>query len=146
MAKRTKNDDPGEGEPDQTAAGGGLERFEQDLAEVERIVRELEGGELTLAQSLEVYQRGVGKLKSCYESLASAQRQVEILTGVGDRGAPVTSPFEADQLSLEEKLAARGRRRGSAGEEETAEEKPAAPRGTRRPAPPRQADESHELF
>jgi exodeoxyribonuclease VII small subunit len=55
-------------------------RFEDLLEELEKIVRELETGRLTLEESLERYHRGVGRLKRCYELLDAAERKIEILT------------------------------------------------------------------
>jgi len=55
------------------------EGFEEHLKELERIVEELEAGELTLDASLGRYQEGIARLKSCYELLAKAEKQVTVL-------------------------------------------------------------------
>lgn len=87
--------------------------FEESLAEVERIVRELESGQLKLGDSLRAYERGVRELRVCHEHLERVERRIELLVGFDDQGRPVTEPFEAESLTLEEKQAARGRRRGA---------------------------------
>jgi exodeoxyribonuclease VII small subunit len=88
--------------------------FEDCLQELEAIVAELEGGKLGLSEALARYEQGVGHLKSCHELLERAERKIELLSGVDAEGNPITRPFdEAAHASLEEKAAARGRRRTS---------------------------------
>lgn len=53
--------------------------FESSLAELEKIVRELEQGDLPLEKSLELFERGVGLSKECQERLSSAERKIEML-------------------------------------------------------------------
>ncbi len=98
----------------ETQQGSSIDTFEEDLTEVERIVRQLEGGQLSLAEALKEYETGVGRLKRCYASLEDAQRRVELLTGVDSDGNPLTEAYESTSLSLEQKQATRGRRRGAA--------------------------------
>ena len=42
------------------AGGKPVETFESCLDELEKVVRELEGGDLTLERSLELFERGMG--------------------------------------------------------------------------------------
>lgn len=53
--------------------------FESSLEELERIVRELEQGELTLEKSLELFEQGVKLSRECQERLNQAERRIEIL-------------------------------------------------------------------
>lgn len=53
--------------------------FEAAMAELERIVAEMESGQLSLEHSLTAYQRGAELLKFCQTTLADAQQQVQIL-------------------------------------------------------------------
>ena len=46
--------------------------FEQALAELDRIVRDLEDGQIGLEESLTRYGQGVGLLKRCYAQLRQA--------------------------------------------------------------------------
>lgn len=55
------------------------EGFEDHLGALERIVEELESGDLTLEDSLERYQDGVKRLKTCYDLLKEAENKVKIL-------------------------------------------------------------------
>ena len=87
--------------------------FEESLAEVEGIVRELESGQLTLGDSLRAYERGVRELRLCQEHLEKVERRIELLVGFDADGRPVTESFDAESLTLEEKQTARGRRRGA---------------------------------
>jgi exodeoxyribonuclease VII small subunit len=68
--------------------------FEQALAELERIVRELEDGQTDLELALSRYELGVGLLKRCYGQLQQAEQRILLLSGVNEEGQPVTRPFE----------------------------------------------------
>jgi exodeoxyribonuclease VII small subunit len=68
--------------------------FEAALAELEGIVRALEGGDTTLEQSLAQYERGVGLLKLCYGQLRHAEQRILLLTGEDGEGRPLMRPFE----------------------------------------------------
>lgn len=53
--------------------------FESALGELEIIVTRMEGGQLSLEQSLSAYKRGAELLKFCQAQLADAQQQVKVL-------------------------------------------------------------------
>ncbi|MHB1331396.1 MAG: exodeoxyribonuclease VII small subunit [Sulfuriferula sp.] len=53
--------------------------FETAMAELERIVADMESGQLALQQSLAAYQRGAELLQFCQQALADAQQQVQVL-------------------------------------------------------------------
>ncbi len=53
--------------------------FESSLAALEKIVRELERGELPLEKSLELFERGVKLSRGCQERLQEAERRIEVL-------------------------------------------------------------------
>lgn len=67
--------------------------FEEDLAELEQILRQLEDGTTTLEDSLAQYARGVALWKSCYERLRDAEQRILALTGVDEEGNPKLEPF-----------------------------------------------------
>ena len=54
--------------------------FEQQLAQLEQLVNELESGDLELEEGVERYRAGVELLKSLNGSLSVAEQQVEELT------------------------------------------------------------------
>jgi len=53
--------------------------FEENLAQLEKIVEELESGQLTLEEALERYERGIAAYKRCSEILAAAEKRLEVL-------------------------------------------------------------------
>lgn len=72
--------------------------FESSLEELERIVRELEQGELPLERSLELFEQGVALSRECQDRLNQAERRIEILMR-DNKGQPTTAPFEPDNES-----------------------------------------------
>lgn len=68
--------------------------FEQALGELERILRELEDGTISLEESLARYERGVGLLRQCYGQLRDAEQRVKQLSGLTEDGTPDLKPFE----------------------------------------------------
>jgi len=54
--------------------------FEEGLLELERIVSQLETGQVPLEQSLSLYQRGAELKAHCEERLKSARLKVESIT------------------------------------------------------------------
>ena len=79
------------------ASATGATNFEGQLASLERIVRELERGDLPLEQSLELFEQGVKLSRECQERLNEAERRIEVLLRGGD-GATVAVPFESGEL------------------------------------------------
>ena len=55
--------------------------LEGSLAELEKIVRALEEGDLTLEESLKAFERGVSLVRRCNSLLDGAEQRIEILTG-----------------------------------------------------------------
>ncbi len=70
-------------------------RFEDALAQIEKIVADLERGEPALSAALGKYENGVKLLRQCYELLEEAEHSVALLTGTDEEGNPVTAPFDA---------------------------------------------------
>jgi len=75
--------------------------FEAQLASLERIVRELERGDLPLEQSLELFEQGVKLSRECQERLNEAERRIEVLLRGGD-GSTIAVPFGTEELGDEE--------------------------------------------
>ena len=67
--------------------------FESSLEELERIVQQLEAGDLPLERSLELFEQGVKLSRECQRRLDEAERRVEILTR-GNDGTYSPAPFE----------------------------------------------------
>ena len=60
------------------------EGFEAHLGELERIVEDLESGDLTLDRSMKRYEEGVKRLRACYQLLQKAEGQIKILVRGAD--------------------------------------------------------------
>jgi exodeoxyribonuclease VII small subunit len=69
-------------------------RFEQALAELDAILRELEDGTTNLEDSLARYERGVGLLRQCYSQLRDAEQKVKMLAGLTEEGGANLQSFE----------------------------------------------------
>ena len=61
-----------------------IKDFETALAELDALVRKLEDGDLSLEQSLALYERGVQLSRFCHARLEEAERRIEVLTDRGD--------------------------------------------------------------
>jgi exodeoxyribonuclease VII small subunit len=67
--------------------------FEQAIERLEQVVEELEGGELTLEQSLARYEEGVKLSRQLTRTLDDAEKRIEKLMA-GEGGEPVTAPLD----------------------------------------------------
>lgn len=67
--------------------------FEAALAELERVVRQLESGELGLDAALGLYERGVALIRRCSAQLEAAEARLEVLTQ-GEDGTASLRPAE----------------------------------------------------
>jgi exodeoxyribonuclease VII small subunit len=73
-------------------AGGPELGFDQILVRLREVVTRLESGELSLEQSLLVYEEGVQLARRGQQLLASAEKRVEIL--VSTSGGIEVAPFD----------------------------------------------------
>jgi exodeoxyribonuclease VII small subunit len=68
--------------------------FERSLDELEQLVARMEGGELSLDESLQSFERGIGLYRSCQTSLEQAELRVRLLL---DPDAPEKAePFDPE--------------------------------------------------
>jgi exodeoxyribonuclease VII small subunit len=74
-------------------------KFEDALKKVEKIVADLESGDLSLDDSLKKYEEGVKLAQFCSKKLESARKKVEILVKSG-AGKLEARPF--NEASLKE--------------------------------------------
>ena len=72
-----------------------VETFEASLDELEKVVRELEGGDLTLERSLELFERGMGLSDTCRKQLEEAETRVEML--IRRDGKLTAEPFRPEK-------------------------------------------------
>jgi exodeoxyribonuclease VII small subunit len=54
-------------------------KFETALAELERLVARMEGGELELEDSIDAYRRGMALLQHCQGQLAVAEQKIKVM-------------------------------------------------------------------
>jgi len=69
--------------------------FESSLKKLEGIVQELESGDKSLEESLELFEKGVALAKGLTTQLEDAKRKVEVLTKEG--GKLARKPFAQAQ-------------------------------------------------
>jgi exodeoxyribonuclease VII small subunit len=84
--------------------------FEQALAELECVVRDLEDGQTGLEGALARYEAGVRLLKGCYQQLRAAEQRILLLTGEDADGKPVLQAFEHAATAESDKSEALRRR------------------------------------
>jgi exodeoxyribonuclease VII small subunit len=69
--------------------------FETCLEELEKVVRELESGDLALERSLELFSRGVQLSETCRKQLEEAETRVETL--IRKEGTYQAEPFRPEK-------------------------------------------------
>lgn len=69
------------------------EKFEQAIQRLEEIVQHLEGGELSLGDSLKMFEEGMKLAKFCTKELESAEKKVSLLVQESDGGIK-EAPFD----------------------------------------------------
>jgi exodeoxyribonuclease VII small subunit len=67
-------------------------KFEDCLTRLEQIVAALEGGDLSLEESLKVFEEGIGLARHCAKYLDEAERRIELLTK-DESGGLTQKPF-----------------------------------------------------
>lgn len=68
-------------------------KFEDALDRLEDIINKLQEGHISLDESLECFQDGVGLIKLCQQKLDNAETKIELLTKNSD-GSTEEIPFE----------------------------------------------------
>jgi exodeoxyribonuclease VII small subunit len=67
-------------------------RFEEALERLEKIVDEMESGELSLEKMMAHFEEGSQLVKQCGEKLNEVEKKIEVLVKKGDE--VTTEPFE----------------------------------------------------
>lgn len=70
-------------------------KFEKALERLEKIVEELESGNIPLEEALKKYEEGVKLSRACSEKLTQAEKKIQTLTKTLD-GAFKREPFEVE--------------------------------------------------
>ncbi len=80
--------------------------FEESLVVLEKIVAQLESGDLPLERALELFEEGVGLARRCQSQLEEAERKVELL--LRERGEIKTVPFDMmNEIQPEDNMASK---------------------------------------
>ena len=70
--------------------------FERSMEELESIIKRLEGGQVPLEESVQIYERGEALKRRCEELLRQAEARVEKIT-LDASGKPAgTEPLDID--------------------------------------------------
>ena len=80
--------------PEEPPAARPVESFEACLDQLEKVVKELESGELPLERSLELFEKGMALSDTCRKQLEDAETRVEML--IRKEGKLQPEPFRAE--------------------------------------------------
>jgi exodeoxyribonuclease VII small subunit len=68
--------------------------FEEAMAELERVVNQLERGDVPLEDSIKLYERGAALNKRCEDKLKEAEEKVAAITLDGNGNPTGTTPVD----------------------------------------------------
>ena len=57
-----------------------VKTFEESMTELEKIVTKLEAGDVTLDDSIELFEEGIKLAKNCQKKLDDAEKKIKLLT------------------------------------------------------------------
>jgi len=69
--------------------------FEQSLKRLDEIVKTLERGDVSLSESMSLFEEGAALIRNCGKELDEAEQKVVMLKK-GPEGAPIELPFDAE--------------------------------------------------
>ncbi|MDK2776919.1 MAG: exodeoxyribonuclease VII small subunit [Pseudomonadota bacterium] len=69
--------------------------FETALGELEKLVVQMESGELSLEDSLRAFEQGIKLTRQCQQALTSAEQRVKLL--LEQNGSSVEQPFDGGE-------------------------------------------------
>jgi exodeoxyribonuclease VII small subunit len=75
--------------------------FEKKLKRLEDIVEKMESGDLSLDDSMKLFEEGVKMSRECQSQLTVAEEKVKLLLSVDADGKAVTRDFDPDDDSGE---------------------------------------------
>lgn len=70
--------------------------FEKSFQQLEKIVQRLESEELSLDESLKLFEEGITLSRFCHRKLEEVEKKIELILSDA-KGEPVTEPFEAEE-------------------------------------------------
>lgn len=78
--------------------------FEKAFQDLERIVQRLEGEQLSLDESLKLFEQGITLSRFCHQKLAEVEKKIELILSDA-KGDPTSRPFPLAQDDEEEPAA-----------------------------------------
>jgi exodeoxyribonuclease VII small subunit len=77
--------------------------FEKAFQQLEKIVQRLEGEELPLDESLQLFEEGIKLSRFCHQRLEEVEKKIELILADA-KGQPVTEPFEDEEIHEDEEI------------------------------------------
>ena len=74
--------------------------FEKAFQNLEKIVQRLEGEEMPLDESLQLFEEGIRLSRFCHQRLEEVEKKIELILADA-KGQPVTEPFEDEEMHEE---------------------------------------------
>ena len=96
--KRNSDTDAGRaraGGPESEPTAGNRKKFEEELADLETLVAQIDAGELSLEESISAFESGVALVRSLNQKLDEVERRVEVLVRSA-QGDLKTTPFQGE--------------------------------------------------
>lgn len=71
--------------------------FEKAFQQLEKIVARLESEELSLDESLKLFEEGIALSRFCHQKLGEVEKKIEMILSDA-KGEPVSQPFEGEPV------------------------------------------------
>ena len=72
--------------------------FEEQLAELEKVVERLEQGDLPLEENVALFERGVELSRACKAKLSDAESRIQVLIDPQENGAVRTDELDVEDV------------------------------------------------
>ena len=72
--------------------------FEEQLAELEMVVEQLERGDLPLDENVALFERGIELSKACKAQLSDAESRIQVLIDPQENGAVRTDELDVEDV------------------------------------------------
>ncbi len=72
--------------------------FEEQLTELEKVVEQLERGDLSLDENVALFERGVELSKACKAKLSDAESRISVLIDPKENGPVRTEELEVEDV------------------------------------------------
>jgi exodeoxyribonuclease VII small subunit len=86
--------------------------IEDAMQELSGVVSSLEGGQESLDESLQLFERGMSLLRVCHKQLDAAAQRIEIITKLTDEGDVQSSVFDSTSTASKKESSRKGKDAG----------------------------------